>query len=137
MTRSNCWTGSCTRWRPLATRALTLGGGDRVLVQAQASFRLDPFSSPEPDIAALTFRDDYYRAGGVGPGDVLLLVEVADSSETHDRQVKLPLYARAGIPEVWIVTREPAAIEVYLEPGGDRYRQLRTYLRGETVSPSL
>jgi Uma2 family endonuclease len=127
-------------WHNAGVDALTdaVGGQGRgrVIVRAQGSFRLDAFSSPEPDVAVFAFRADYYREGGARPADVLLVVEVADSSEKHDREVKLPLYARAGIPEVWIVTRDPAAIEVYREPSGSRYTQLQTFGREDTVSPS-
>ncbi|MFN0146718.1 MAG: Uma2 family endonuclease [Dehalococcoidia bacterium] len=105
------------------------------IVSIKNALRLNEFSAPEPDVALLTFREDYYRAGGAGPGDVLLVVEVSDSSADHDRDVKLPLYARAGIPEAWLVTREPAAIEAYRSPREGVYTEMRTYLRGDTISP--
>jgi Uma2 family endonuclease len=117
------------------TRRFSALAPDSPLVQAQSGIRISPTSSPEPDIALLTFRADFYRAGGAGPGDVLLVVEVSDSTVKFDRDVKLPLYARAGIPEVWIVTREPAAIEVYRSPREGIYTERLTCLRGDSVSP--
>ena len=116
-------------------RALAPHAGDRVIAQVQNSVRLDPASAPEPDLALLAFRPDLYREGGVPPSAVLLVVEVSDSSAGHDRDVKLPLYARAGIPEAWIVTREPAAIEAYRSPREGIYTEMRTYLRGDIISP--
>ncbi len=64
---------------------------------------LDGRLEPLPDIALLRPRSDYYRNGHLGPDDVLLLIEVADSSLRYDREVKIPRYARAGVPEVWLV----------------------------------
>ncbi len=117
------------------TRRFSGVAPDGPLVQAQSGIRIGPSSSPEPDIALLTFRPDYYRDGGAGPEDVLLIVEVSDSTAKFDREVKLPLYARAGIPEVWIVTREPAAIEAYRSPRDGTYTEMRTYLRDDFASP--
>lgn len=116
-------------------RAITPHAGDRVITQVQNSVRIEPASSPEPDFALLAFRPDLYREGGVPASAVLLVVEVSDSSADHDRDVKLPLYARAGIPEAWLVTREPAAIEAYRSPREGVYTEMRTYLRGDTISP--
>jgi Uma2 family endonuclease len=68
--------------------------------------------------------------------DVLLVIEVADTSLPYDRDVKIPLYARAGIPEVWVVDLEGARIEVYRTPGGDGHRDVSVVSRGAMLSPS-
>jgi Uma2 family endonuclease len=68
---------------------------------------------PQPDVALLRRRDDFYARAYPEPADVLLLVEVADTSLAYDRDVKAPLYAQAGIPEVWIVDLNKRELAVY------------------------
>ena len=77
----------------------------RAMIAVQDPVRLDEYSEPQPDVMLLLWRDDFYRSGHPGPGDVQLLIEVADSSVQFDRTAKLAAYARAGNPEVWIVAR--------------------------------
>lgn len=108
---------------------------ERAIVRVQGSFRLSAHSEPQPDAIVLRFRPDFYRSAPAGPEDVLLIVEVADTSLSYDRNVKLPLYARAGIPEVWIVCHQPAQIEVHRDPHNDHYRSRTLFERDETVSP--
>jgi Uma2 family endonuclease len=102
----------------------------RFLVRIQSPIRLDDFSEPQPDVALLRWRDDFYRQAHPTPADVLLVVEVADTTVESDRQVKIPLYARAGIPEVWLVNIPGERIEVYSDPEGETYRQVRRFGRG-------
>ena len=85
----------------------------RALVSVQNPVRLSNVSEPEPDLVLLQPRDDFYRTMKPRPEDVLLLVEVADSSLAHDRDTKLPQYAAAGIPEAWLVNLVDRRIEVY------------------------
>ncbi|MDQ3917533.1 MAG: Uma2 family endonuclease, partial [Acidobacteriota bacterium] len=73
--------------------------GGTLIVSTQDPIRLDDFSEPQPDVALLRWREDFYRHAHPTPADVLLVVEVADTTVESDRQVKIPLYARAGIPE--------------------------------------
>ena len=82
---------------------LKLAVGERAIVAVQNPIVLGDHSSPQPDIALLRPQADYYAAAHPQARDVLLIVEVADSSLDYDREVKLPLYARHGIPEVWLV----------------------------------
>jgi Uma2 family endonuclease len=98
------------------------------LVSVQNPLRLDAYNEPEPDFMPLRPRADDYRASHPGAADVLLLVEVAESSLSYDRGTKLALYARFSVPEVWIVDLLGAAIEVYREPkdGGYSFRQRLT-----------
>lgn len=110
--------------------------GDRALVSAQNPVRLSPYSEPEPDLALLQPRPDEYRAAHPGPEDVLLLIEVSDTTLRYDREVKLPLYAAAGIPEVWIVDLPRRRVEVYREPRGDTYQSAAVYEPGAVLSPA-
>ncbi|MFB6265339.1 MAG: Uma2 family endonuclease [Bradymonadaceae bacterium] len=88
----------------------------RGVVWNQNPVRLDNQNEPEPDLAILEPRDDDYADELPGPSDVLLVVEVAESSLEADRDVKVPLYAQAGIPAVWIVNLRDEVVEVYEEP---------------------
>ena len=109
--------------------------GERAIVRAQNPVRLGEHSEPQPDIALLRPRDDFYAAAHPGPQDVLLLIEIADTSIDYDREVKSPLYARAGIPEYWLVDLAGQRIEVYRDPAAGEYRQLRLVRRGERLAP--
>lgn len=104
-------------------RSLTLAVGERAIVRVQGPVRLNELSEPQPDIALLRPREDFYAAAHPGPADVLLLIEVADSSLEYDRGVKLPLYARHGIPECWLVNLERGVINRCREPSDDGYRR--------------
>jgi Uma2 family endonuclease len=110
---------------------------DTVVVFPQNSLRLNRNSEPVPDMVVLKPRADFYA--GVQPSleDVLLVVEVADSTLSYDRRVKVPLYARAGIQEVWLVNLVNGVIEVYARPEGGRYTEIRKAERGETLTPLL
>jgi Uma2 family endonuclease len=93
----------------------------RAIVSIQGPVRLDLYSEPEPDIAVLRHRDDFYVSQLPGPADTHLIIEVADTSLLKDRRIKLPLYAAAGIAEVWIVDLICNAVEVYRDPRGNAY----------------
>lgn len=116
-------------------RILTVGVGDMGIVRVQGSFRLSADTEPEPDILVLRYRPDFYEAALPGPEDVLLLIEVADASLAYDRDFKLPLYARAAIPEAWILNRESQRLEVYREPRGGAYQSVTFVEPGSSVTP--
>lgn len=117
------------------TRELSATVGRRAVVQVHSSVRLDDGTEPLPDLALLRERADLYSSSVAGPEEVLLLIEVSDSSVEYDRNEKLPRYARAGIPEVWLAILPERAIEVHTEPAGGRYTQMRTFRPGDTISP--
>ena len=94
-----------------------------------------PDSEPEPDIILLKPRADFYRAALPQPEDVLLLIEVADSSVPYDRNVKRPLYAEAGIPEYWIVDLQGGVVEVHRLPHRDGYQHVERVGRSASVAP--
>lgn len=100
--------------------------GERAYLSVQDPVRLGRYSEPQPDIALLLPRTDFYAAAHPGPADVLLIVEVADSTLRFDRDIKLPLYARHDIPEVWLVDIENAQFTIHTGPQADGYAQTRT-----------
>lgn len=107
----------------------------RAIVRVQGPVRLSPNSEPEPDILLLRPRSDFYAAAHPGPADVLLLVEVADTSLEYDRGEKLALYAEAGIPEVWIVDLAHEVVEVFRQPDAGSYRRQDVFGRGASLAP--
>ena len=107
----------------------------RAIVSVQGPTRLSDVSEPQPDLMLVRWRDDYYDGGKPRPKDVLLLIEVSDTTLEYDRGAKLSAYARAGIPEVWIVTRKERRIESYTDPSGDKYSSVRHFNPGETIAP--
>ncbi len=108
--------------------------GPQKIVRVQSPVRLSSYSEPEPDVAVLRPRKDFYAGAHPAPADTLLVIEVADTSIGYDRQIKVPLYARAGIPEVWLVDMAEQNIEVYWEPSGGEYRHKKELTRGGLVS---
>ncbi len=117
-------------------RALVTGIGSRAVVWCQGPIRLSALSQPEPDLALLRLRPVSYRDADAEPRDVLLLIEVSDSSIRRDRELKLPLYARAGIQEYWIVGIQEGSVEVYTSPSASSYVSVQRFRRGDVVSPS-
>jgi len=109
--------------------------GDEAIVRVQGSLRLDERSEPEPDLVILRPRADFYAESDAGPADALLIVEVADTSEHYDRQVKVPLYARAGIPEVWLVDLTAANVTVYRRPDNTGYAEAIVATGTDELSP--
>jgi Uma2 family endonuclease len=109
--------------------------GRQAVVITQNPIHLDDLSEPQPDVTLARWRDDHYRAAHPIPADVLLLIEVADSTLKEDRRIKAPLYARHDIPELWIVNLLASEVEVYTQPQNGRYQQRVVRRRGEQVAP--
>lgn len=103
--------------------------GGVLIVSVQNPVRLNDFSEPQPDVALLRRRDDFYRGAHPTSEDVLLVVEVADTTVATDRSFKLPLYARAGISEFWLVNIPEGQLEIYSEPSGDSYLRSEVFER--------
>jgi Uma2 family endonuclease len=116
-------------------RLLVPAVGQRALLWPQNPITLPNESEPQPDIVLLRPRADRYLQDDAHPEDVLLLVEVADTSQRYDRLVKLPLYGRAGVPEVWIVDLPGEVIEVYRRPTSSGYAEMEQIGRGGVVAP--
>lgn len=108
--------------------------GNQVIIAVQNPVELGPFSEPQPDIALLQWRDDFYESRHPQPEDILLIVEVADTTIETDRQLKIPLYARNGILEVWLVNLNQNCIEVYREPAAPGYQQIQIYQPTQSIT---
>ena len=101
------------------------------IVGVQDPIRLNDFSEPQPDVTLLRWRDDYYRERHPTPADVLLVIEVADATVVKDRAIKIPLYARSGVPESWLVNIPEEQVEIYSGPADSAYRRAEVYGRGK------
>ena len=112
------------------------GLGRRCIVWGQNPLGLRVVRSvPQPDVTLLRPRADFYAKGRPGPDDALLVIEVMDTSAATDRGVKLPLHARAGIVETWLVDLGADVIEVYRRPAASGYADSRVLGRGERIGP--
>ena len=109
--------------------------GDAAVISVQNPVRLSEHAEPQPDLLLLRPRPDFYASGHPTPADVLLLVEVAETSSRYDRRVKMPLYARSGIPECWLVELDQATITVYRDPTPSGYGIVQTVRSGEKLRP--
>ena len=112
---------------------LTSRLGEAAIISVQDPVRLDLYSQPFPDIALLKFRDDFYTEAHPVPGDVLLVVEVADTSVWYDTKVKAGLYAEFGIPEYWLLDIHNDVVVIRTDPADGHYRQVVTKHRGEAI----
>jgi Uma2 family endonuclease len=110
--------------------------GEIVLVSGQNPIHIDEYNEPEPDIALLKPREDFYAEDHPQPRDVLLLIEVADSSVEFDRETKKSLYAAAEIGEFWLVNLKENTVEVYTQPKNGGYRLTRILESGEVLQSS-
>ena len=110
---------------------------NEAIVTIQNAVRINTFSAPEPDVAILRFRKDFYSTGKARPEDILLLIEVADTTVRSDRQIKIPLYARAEVPEVWLVNLPRKIVEVYTEPKNGKYQIVRKAGKSEILRPQM
>ncbi len=106
----------------------------KAIIRTQNPIRINQYSEPEPDIGIAKFKKDKYRAYHPTPEDVLLIIEIADTTLMKDRTIKKQLYAEAGIPEYWIVNLKEQEIEVYREPAGKTYSESSTIRPGENIT---
>jgi Uma2 family endonuclease len=114
--------------------AFTQKFGDRIVLSVQNSILLANKSQPQPDLAILKYRDDFYEEALPIPADILLIIEVADSSLEYDRDVKAPLYAAAGIPEMWLFDVNTKSITGFTQPSDLGYKQINRYSQGDRLS---
>jgi Uma2 family endonuclease len=117
------------------TALFTRRFGKRAIVRVQNPLVVGKHLELQPDVAVVKPRVDFYAQKHPRPADVLLLVEVVDTSGEHDRATKLPLYARAGIPEVWVIDVLREVIELYRQPTLRAYRLRQEFRRRRRVSP--
>ncbi len=109
------------------------GVGDRAVVSVQNPASMDRYNEPQPDVVLIRPREGFYGSGKPAPEDVLLMIEVADTTLHKDRKVKLPVYARNAIREVWIVDLQHDLILVFRDPTDGVYATRETVKRGQTV----
>ncbi|MGB0561287.1 MAG: Uma2 family endonuclease [Spirulinaceae cyanobacterium] len=108
----------------------------QALLDVQNPIEINPYSQPQPDLSLLIPRADDYEAGHPLPQDVLLLIEVADSTLESDRAVKVPLYSQAGIAEVWLIDIKGQTLTAYRQPSAQGYRLVQLYTIGEQLNAS-
>lgn len=123
--------GGVNRLTALFTRRL----GARVVVSVQNPVVLDDYSEPQPDLTILTARSDFYSTVYARPSDVLLAIEVSDSRVSYDRRIKVGLYARKQVRELWLVDIPGGALEVYRRPTSSGYRDHQRLERGRRIAP--
>jgi len=111
--------------------------GGAAIVSVQNPIQLTDYSEPQPDIALLQPRVDYYDSALPGPDDIVLVIEVADTSIDYDRDEKLPRYAAAGIAEVWLIDVDNRVLEQYTMPRHGQYGTKHTYEFDQTISSSV
>lgn len=109
--------------------------GDRAVISPQNPITIMDHSEPQPDVALLKPRDDFYTRSHPTPDDVLLVIEVSDATVEYDQNVKAALYARAGIPETWLVNLVEGRLEVFRGPGQRGYRERRLAWPGDEIVP--
>jgi len=120
------------RWLRLHFTPLT---NNLAVVGVQDPVALDEWSEPEPDLWLATYRANLYSTGHPVPADLLLVVEVADTTLENDRQIKIPLYAAVGVREVWLVDLVGQSLHVFRDPVAGRYRDTQVFKRGMSVAP--
>ena len=104
------------------------------IVGVQDPVVLDDLSEPQPDLSVLRYRPDFYKEETPSAKDIILIVEVADTTAIFDRGIKLRRYASAGVSEYWLIDLVADHVEVHTNPDEDSYGSLKIFRRGENVS---
>lgn len=107
--------------------------GNQAVISIQDPIHINDYNEPEPDVALLAPRKDFYSKSHPMPTDVLLLIEVSDSTIEYDREVKKMLYAEAEIQEFWLINLKNNTVEVYSQPKNGSYYSTRILEAGETI----
>ena len=110
---------------------------ESAIISVQDPIQVDDYSEPEPDLAILKPRPDFYAERHPLPADVQVVIEVADTTLTYDRAVKLPLYAKAGISEVWIINLSENTVEIHTIPQTGIYRKVEFFKAGDCLTSSI
>ena len=109
--------------------------GESATLSIQNPAAIDDYSEPSPDVSLLKPRGDFYTQSHPLPEDVLLLIEISDTTLRFDTRIKSLIYAEAGIPEYWILNIPQNVLEVRTEPANGRYTRHELLRHGQTVSP--
>ena len=108
--------------------------GETGIVRVQGPVRINDLNEPEPDLTLLKPKEDYYASAHPSAEDVLVIVEVSDTTYQYDREIKQPLYASAEIPQFWLVNVEKKEIEVYTSPAKGAYKKMEIFYPEDTLS---
>ena len=117
------------------TKLFILAAGDDAILSPGGPVNLGDFSEPQPDLLLLRQRADYYSGKIPEAADVLLIIEVSDTTLRYDQTVKWALYARYGISEYWVVDVEARLIQVHRDPKESGYTQSLVFAQADTLSP--
>lgn len=109
--------------------------GDAAIVRVQNPIVVNDYNEPQPDLTLLRPRTDFYAAGHPTPEAILLAIEVADTTVAFDRRVKAPLYARNGMPELWLIDLKRGHVVAFRDPTETGYATTQVFRRGEAISP--
>jgi Uma2 family endonuclease len=107
------------------------------IVSIQNAVSIGEISEPEPDVSILKYREDFYETAKATEKDVLLLIEVSDSTMSYDRRVKIAMYAEANIEEVWLINLSRKIVEVYTQPENGKYKVVAKLGKTQSISPKL
>lgn len=119
-----------------ATRALVEAVGDHAIVLVQGSVRLDQSSEPQPDVVLLRAEPDFYATRLAGPDEILLIIEMAESSADYDSEVKSSLYAAAGVREYWLANLTTRIVTCFSAPAKGAYQRQQEHREGESIAPA-
>ena len=103
------------------------------IVSVQNPIELSQYSEPQPDLTLLRRRDDFYSESHPTPADILVAIEVSDTTHERDRSLKLPTYARAGVSEAWLVDLFNDHVEIHSQPASGIYQEIRIVLRDQPL----
>ncbi|MBY0492873.1 MAG: Uma2 family endonuclease [Cyanobacteria bacterium] len=118
-----------------ANRTLVGVVGNLAIVRVQGSVRLDVWSEPEPDLVLLRPVPDFYASRLPGPGDILLIIEIAESTVDYDTEVKASLYAAADVREYWLANLTTGTVTRFSAPSGGAYQRRQQHRAGESIAP--
>ena len=145
--RIELWEGEFIKMSPIGKRHASLVdflvewligvGRQQLIVRSQNPIVLDDHSEPQPDVCLLRRREDFYRQTDAAAKDVLLVVEVADTTVKYDRDVKFPRYAASGIAEAWLIDLENDRVEIHREPTEFGYSLVQILHRGQTAASTV
>jgi len=145
--RLELWEGEFVEMSPIEKRHAGIIAGltaflnhlffQKFVVWTQNPIVLNDFSEPQPDVAVLKQRNDFYRTTSATANDVLLTIEVADSTVKYDRDIKFPKYAANGIPEAWLIDLESDRIEIHTQPTKNGYKLVKILHRGDIAESTM
>ena len=145
--RLELWEGEFVEMSPIGKRHAGIVAGLtaylnhlfflKFVVWTQNPIVLNDFSEPQPDVAVLKQRSDFYRQISATANDVLLAMEVADSTVKYDRDIKFPKYAENGIPEAWLIDLENDRIEIHTQPTKNGYKLVKILHRGDIAESTV